>query len=140
MEGTLDLAKSKVFLIPRYDSILGMLPRRWSNFLAIRCPHFFYTLHRRRKSPAGLAHSPSRDQKSTRRFYVCAGVARGRVEDLKRMNANGSDDILLSDKKDISPIVALALPSAGLMAVCIEARLSAFTIILKLIEGSSNVP
>jgi hypothetical protein len=56
------------------------------------------------------------------------------------MNANGSDDILLSDKKDISPIDALALPSAGAMAVCIEAGLSAFTIMLKLIEGLSAVP
>ena len=56
------------------------------------------------------------------------------------MNANGSDDILLSDKKDISPIDALAVSSAGAMVVCIEARLSALTIMLKLIEGSSNVP
>ena len=56
------------------------------------------------------------------------------------MNAKGSDDHLLSDKKDISPIATLALPSAGAIAVCIEARLSAVTIMLKLIEGSSTVP
>jgi hypothetical protein len=34
----------------------------------------------------------------------------------------------------------LALPSAGAMVVCIKARPSAFTIMLRLIEGSSNVP
>jgi hypothetical protein len=73
-------------------------------------------------------------------FYVCAGVALGRVGGLKRINANGSGDILLSDKKDISPIAALALPSAESMAVCIEAGPSAFTIMLKPIEGSSAVP
>jgi len=56
------------------------------------------------------------------------------------MNANGSDDILLSAKKDISPIAALAWPSAGAMVVCIKERLSAFTIMRRLVEGSSNVP
>ena len=56
------------------------------------------------------------------------------------MNSNGSVDILLSDKKDISPNPALALPITGSMTVRIEAMLSAFTIMLKLIEGSSNVP
>ena len=56
------------------------------------------------------------------------------------MKSNGSDDTLLSDRKDISPIAALALPSAGSMAVRMEARLSAFTIVLRLIEGSSAVP
>jgi hypothetical protein len=64
----------------------------------------------------------------------------GRVEGLNRMNSNASGDILLSDKKDISPIAALALPSAGAMTVCIEAGLSVFTIMLKLIGGSSAVP
>jgi hypothetical protein len=67
-------------------------------------------------------------------------VLRQRVGGLNRMNANGSDDILLSDKKDISPIDALAVSNAGAMVVCKEARLSAFTIMLKLTEGSSNVP
>jgi hypothetical protein len=75
-----------------------------------------------------------------RRVCYGVGVLRKRVGGLNRMNANGSDDILLSDKKDISPIAALALSSAGAMVVCIEAGLSAFTIMLKLIEGSSNVP
>ncbi len=56
------------------------------------------------------------------------------------MNANGSDDILLSDKKDISPIAALALRSAGVMAVRTESRLSDFTVMVKLTEGSSAVP
>jgi hypothetical protein len=56
------------------------------------------------------------------------------------MNSNGSDDVLLSDTKDISPIPALALPSAGVMAVRTESRLSDFTIMLKLTEGSSAVP
>jgi hypothetical protein len=56
------------------------------------------------------------------------------------MNSNGSDDVLLSDTKDISPIAALALPSAGVMAVRTESRLSDFTIMLKLTEGSSAVP
>jgi hypothetical protein len=56
------------------------------------------------------------------------------------MNSNGSDDVLLSDTKDISPIAAFALPSAGVMAVRTESRLSDFTIMLKLTEGSSAVP
>jgi len=56
------------------------------------------------------------------------------------MNVKGSDDHLFSDKKDISPIAALALPRAGAIAVCIEARSSPFTIMAKRIEGSSAVP
>ncbi len=56
------------------------------------------------------------------------------------MNSNGSDDVLLSDTKDISPIAVLAFPSAGVMAVRTESRLSDFTIMLKLTEGSSAVP
>jgi hypothetical protein len=56
------------------------------------------------------------------------------------MNSNGSDDVLLSDTKDISPIAALALASAGVMALRTESRLSDFTIMLKLTEGSSAVP
>ena len=56
------------------------------------------------------------------------------------MNSNGSDDVLLSDTKDISPIAALALPSTGVMAVRTESRLSDFTIMLKPTEGSSAVP
>jgi hypothetical protein len=88
-----------------------------------------------------LEHLSSGNQKRIdAAFYGCAGVPRGRVGGLNRMNANGSDDILLSDKKDISPIAALALPSAGAMVVCIAAGLSAFTIMLKFIEGSSAVP
>jgi hypothetical protein len=66
--------------------------------------------------------------------------AAGRVGGLNRINSNGSDDVLLSDTKDISPIAALALPSAGATAVRMEARLSAFTIMLRLTEGSSAVP
>ena len=54
------------------------------------------------------------------------------------MKSNGSGDILLSDRKDISPIAALALPITGSMAVRIEAILSAFTIMLKPNEGSSE--
>ena len=73
-------------------------------------------------------------------FYDCAGVPRGRVGDLNCMNANGSGDILLSDKKDISPIIAFALPSAGVMAARIESRPSTFTMMLRPIEGSSAVP
>jgi hypothetical protein len=56
------------------------------------------------------------------------------------MKSNGSEETLLSDKKDISPMAALALPSAGVMAFRIEAAPSAFTIMLKPIEGSSAVP
>jgi hypothetical protein len=74
------------------------------------------------------------------RVYLYAGILGKRVGGLDRMNANGSDDILLSEKNDISPIAPLALPSAGAMAVCTDARLSVFTIMAKLIEGSSNVP
>jgi hypothetical protein len=62
------------------------------------------------------------------------------VGSLNRMNSNGSGDVLLSDTKDISPIAALALSSAGVMAVRTESRLSDFTIMLKLTEGSSAVP
>lgn len=63
---------------------------------------------------------------------ICAaGVLHERVGGLKRRKSNGSDDTLSSDAKDISPIAALALPSLGAIAVCIEARLSAFTIVMK---------
>jgi hypothetical protein len=83
--------------------------------------------------PGAFAWS-SGNQKAilARRAYLCAGV--------NCMNANGSDDILLSDKKDISPIAALALRSAGVMAVLTESRLSDFTVMVKLTEGSSAVP
>jgi len=56
------------------------------------------------------------------------------------MNAKGSDDHLFSDKKDISPIAAFALPIAGGIAYCIQARSAPFTIMAKRIEGSSAVP
>ena len=68
------------------------------------------------------------------------GALRKRVGGLKRMKSNGSGDILLSERKDISPIAALALPIAGSIAARIEPILSAFTIMLKLIEGSSAAP
>jgi hypothetical protein len=74
------------------------------------------------------------------RIYFCAGGLPKAVGGLNRMKSNGSVDILLSDRKDISPITALALPITGSMAVRIEAILSAFTIMPKPIEGSSPVP
>lgn len=67
-------------------------------------------------------------------------IQRGVRAGSKCIHSNGSDDNLLSDMKELSPIIALAFPSAEAMAVCMWARLSAFTSMLKPIEGLSAVP
>jgi hypothetical protein len=76
---------------------------------------------------------------ATLRLFRAGAAAAGSLHEpvggLKRRKSNGSDDTLSSDTKDISPIAAFALPSLGAIAVCIEARLSAFTAVMKRIEG-----
>jgi hypothetical protein len=93
---------------------------------------------------ASIIAATERAEKRIIDFFIArnqsAGVLRKPFGGSNRMKTNGSEDILLSDRKDISPIAALALPITGSMAVRIEAELSAFTIILKLTEGSSAVP